>query len=274
MSLQGKNVIITGATSGFGAQIASVLSGERATVFIGGRRVDRGTQVAQDTNSTFHVVDVADEESCQTFFAAAEACFGGPNADFIILNAGLGGTAAETVVPNLNVQSFDLCFGVNVRGIFLGLQYGTPLLRTGGTFIFTSSVVSILPAAFNPVYGASKAAVDSLVRSYAAQFAESPDARIQSLSVIAINPALYATEMSCRYLKNDEHIFAATAKIYNPSQRVGKAEELAVIVRDLVTGKRPYKSGDTIACDADTHFPLDEYVSRLKAGQETAKVES
>jgi NAD(P)-dependent dehydrogenase (short-subunit alcohol dehydrogenase family) len=314
MSLRGKNVIITGATSGFGAQIASVLSGEEgAAVFIGGRRIDRGTQVAKETNSTFHVVDVADEESSKTFFAAAEAHFGGRNVDFILLNAGLGGTAAETVVPNLNVQSYDLCFGVNVRGIFLGLQYGAPLLRTGGTFLFTSSIISILPASFNPAYGASKAAVDSLVRSYAAQFAESPDERIQSLSVMGINPTLYETEMSCRYLKSDANAFAAAAKVYNPSQRVGKAEgtneslfsqgnnscpsissvriccllslpctvslwsyflvtELAVIVRDLVSGKLPYKSGDTIACDADTHFPLDEYASRLKAGQEAANL--
>jgi NADP-dependent 3-hydroxy acid dehydrogenase YdfG len=64
MSLQGKNIIITGATSGFGVQMAATFSAEGATVFMGGR-ADTGLQVAHDTNSTFYVVDVADEASSQ-----------------------------------------------------------------------------------------------------------------------------------------------------------------------------------------------------------------
>jgi NAD(P)-dependent dehydrogenase (short-subunit alcohol dehydrogenase family) len=91
MSLQGKNVIITGATSGLGVQMAAALSSAGATVFIGGRRADTGARVAQDTNSTFHVIDVADEESNKAFFAAAAKHFGGQNVDYIILNAGVEG---------------------------------------------------------------------------------------------------------------------------------------------------------------------------------------
>jgi NAD(P)-dependent dehydrogenase (short-subunit alcohol dehydrogenase family) len=269
MSLQGKNVIITGATSGLGVHIAATLSAEGASVFIGGRRAERGAHVAADTNSTFHAVDVANEESNQVFFTAAEKHFGGQNVDFILLNAGVEGKSEETVLPALDVNTYDYVFGANVRGVMLGMQYGTPLLRNGGTFVFTSSVGSILPFAGNPVYAASKAAVDSFVRSYAAQLADSKDQRLKSLSVVSINPTFYATDMSERFMgTNDEAVTAGFAKMLNPSQRLGQPQELAEIVRDFVQGKLPYKSGDSIATDVDTHFPLNEYFGRMKTSQE------
>lgn len=266
MSLQGKNVIITGATSGFGVHIAAALSAEGASVFIGGRRADKGAEVAITTNSTFHVVDVADEESNQQFFAAAEKHFGGKkqNVDFILLNAGVEGHSEETVIPTLDVKTYDYIFNVNVRGVILGIQHGTPLLRHGGTFVMTSSAGSIVPFAGNPVYGASKAAVDSLVRSFAAQLADSRDERLRSLSMVSVNPTLYTTELSERFMgTDDKEVSAMFAKSFNPSQRVGKAEELADIVRDFVQGKLPYKSGDSFVTDADTHFPLNEYFDRM-----------
>jgi NAD(P)-dependent dehydrogenase (short-subunit alcohol dehydrogenase family) len=269
MSLQGKNIIITGATSGLGVHIAAALSAEGAFVFIGGRRAERGLQVAAATNSTFHVVDVSNERSNQVFFTAAEKHFGGQNVDFIFLNAGVEGKSEGTVIPTLDVDTYDYIFGANVRGVMLGMQYGTPLLRTGGTFVFTSSVGSILAFAGNPVYAASKAAVDSFVRSYAAQLADSKDQRLKSLSVVSINPTIYATDMAERLMgTNDEVVTAGFAKMLNPSHRLGQAQELADIVRDFVQGKLPYKSGALIAADADTHFPLNEYFGRMKTAQE------
>jgi NAD(P)-dependent dehydrogenase (short-subunit alcohol dehydrogenase family) len=270
MSLQGKNIIITGATSGLAVHFAAVLSAEGASLFIGGRRTELGAEVAKNTNSTFHVVDVADQESNQVFFAAAEKHFGGQqNVDFILLNAGVEGKGEDTVIPTVEVKTYDYVFNVNVRGIILGVQYGTPILRHGGTFLCTSSIGSILPLTGNPVYGASKAAVDSLVRSYAAQLAASKDERLKSLSMVTINPSLYATDMSERFIgSKDKNVQGAAAKMMNPSQRVGRSEDFAVIVRDFVQGKLPYKSGDTFVADADTHFPLSEYFGRLTAAQE------
>jgi NAD(P)-dependent dehydrogenase (short-subunit alcohol dehydrogenase family) len=273
MSLEGKNIIITGATSGFGVQFASILNAEGASVFIGGRRAERGAEVAKETSSTFHVVDVADEASNKAFFAAAEKHFGGKeNVDFILLNAGVEGKNEDTAVSTLDIKAYDTIFGTNVRGVMLGVQYGTPLLRTGGTFLLTSSAGSILPFAANPVYGASKAAVDSLVHSYAAQLAESEDERLKSLSIVSVNPTLYSTAMAERFVgSEDADHMAAAAKMFNPSQRLGKASELATIVRDFVMGQLPYKSGDTFGADADTHFPLNEYFGRMQAAQKVVQ---
>jgi len=273
MSLEGKNIIITGATSGIAVAWAAELSKEGASVFIGGRREDKGLEVAkQQTNTTFHKVDVAVEESNKDFFAAATKHFGdtsGSDAsdvsdpeccvDFVFLNAGVEGDAGAHVTT-LDLKTYDYIFGVNVRGIISGLKYGTPLLRKGGSFVFTSSIASIISGV--SLYGASKAAVDSLTRSYAKQFAESDDERLKSLSVYSINPAYYVSEMS------DRHVDAIGgpenwAKMANPSQRPGTGEDLAKTIKEMVKGNLPYKSGANICVDADTHFPLDEYHSRM-----------
>ena len=267
MSLQGKNVIITGATSGFGVQMAATLSEAGANVFIGGRRADKGMQVANDTKTTFHKVDVADETSNKEFFEAAKQHFAESTnnaVDYILLNAGVEGNNAETMVSNLNIETYDYIYSVNVRGVILGMQYGTPLLRKGGSFLVTSSAGSIMAFSGNPVYASSKAAVDSLVRSYAAQFNESTDEHINSLSIVAINPTLYATEMADRFVGGSEEAAHQFAKMVNPSLRLGKAEELALIVKSHFEGNLPYKNGDTFVADADTHFPLNEYFKRME----------
>jgi NAD(P)-dependent dehydrogenase (short-subunit alcohol dehydrogenase family) len=263
MSLSGKNVIVTGATSGIGVQITKALSEAGASVFIGGRRAEQGEQVAKETGSTFHNVDVANDESNRLFFEAAERHFGGANVDYILLNAGVEGKNEDTVVTSLSIDNYDYIYSVNVRGTLLGLQYGSKLLRQNGTFLVTSSVGSILPMSVNPVYVSSKAALNSLVRSYAAQFAESEDERIKSLSILSINPTLYETEMSDRFTGGSQDVVNGFAKMVNPSQRPGKADELAKIVKELVHGELPYQSGDVFVADADTHFPIDEYMTRM-----------
>jgi NAD(P)-dependent dehydrogenase (short-subunit alcohol dehydrogenase family) len=264
MSLSGKNVIVTGATSGFGVAIAKALADAGASIFIGGRRAEQGQQVAKETGSTFHTLDVANDESNEAFFEAAEQHFGGRNVDYILLNAGVEGKNEETVITNFNIDNYDYIYSVNVRGTLLGLQYGSKLLRQNGTFLVTSSVASILPMSASPIYVSSKAALDSLVRSYAAQFAESEDERIKSLSILAINPTLYETEMGDRFTGGSQDVLKGFAKMINPSQRPGKANELATIVKELLQEELPYKSGDVFVADADTHFPLSEYMTRMQ----------
>jgi NADP-dependent 3-hydroxy acid dehydrogenase YdfG len=64
--------------------------------------------VAKDTNSTFHVVDVANQDSNQVFFlAAAKKHFGGQKVDFILHNAGVEGKGKETVIPMVEVKTCD-----------------------------------------------------------------------------------------------------------------------------------------------------------------------
>jgi gluconate 5-dehydrogenase len=267
MSLDGKNIIITGATSGLGVDMAAALSGAGARVFIGGRRSDRGEAVAQTTQTTFHVVDVADEESNRAFYKAAADFFGtaDPAVDYIFLNAGVEGNGSEMVAGTdaFSVQSYDQVFGVNVRGIVFGLQFGTPLLRPHGSFVWTSSGASIFPVPQAPFYAASKSTVDALAKSFAAQFAQSEDERLRTLSVVTINPLLYETDMASRFTGGSDEMLLNFATAMNPSKRAGQGSELGQLMVDYARGALPYKSGDSFVVDADTHFPLSEYFDRI-----------
>ncbi|KAL7579680.1 hypothetical protein ACA910_021829 [Epithemia clementina (nom. ined.)] len=267
-SLSGKNIIITGATSGLGVEIAKSLSAAGASVFIGGRRAEQGQQVANDMGATFHTVDVADETSNKAFFEAAQKHFGGEQTvDYILLNAGVEGNHEDAVLSSedsFKIDHYDYIYSVNVRGALLGLSYGIKLLRKHGKFLVTSSAGSVLALGAVPVYISSKAALDSLVRSYAAQFKESKDERIQSLSIVSINPTLYLTEMVDRFVGGNLEFATAFAKMTNPVGRPGKAEELATVVTDFARGQLPYQSGHIFVADADTHFPIEEYTNRLQ----------
>jgi len=264
MSLKGKNVIITGATSGIGEAIATALSQNGASVFLGGRRADKGEEVAKSIGAGFHVVDVAREDSNQAFFEAAQTHFGGvQTVDYIFLNAGVEGSAEKTAITSMDISEYEFVFGINVRGVLFGLQYGTPLLRKSGTFVLTSSAGSILPFAALPVYAASKSAVDGLVRSYAAQFQSATDERIQSLSILGINPGVYGSEMLGRVSGGNTDMMEGMGAAFNVSGRIGQTQELAATMVQLLEGKLPYKSGDLIAVDADLHMHLAEYLVRL-----------
>lgn len=265
-SLNGKNIVVTGATSGFGAAMASLFSREGANVFVGGRRADRGAQVAQDANATFKQVDVADADSNQAFFEAARKHFGGPRTiDAVFLNAGVEGTNEDTLATNLSLENFEYVYGVNVGGVVMGIKHGVPLLRQGGSIVVTSSVGSILPLGPNPIYASSKAAVDSLVKCYGAQFAEAiHDQHLHSLSIVGVNPTVYSTEMARRFAATDEAM-AAYAGMVNPSRRAGTPEEFARVLLDYLLGKLPYTNGQSYVVDADAHFPLAEYYSRRRA---------
>ena len=162
--------------------------------------------------------------------------------------------------PDVTAENYDTIFNINVRGSVLGLEYGTPLLRPQGSILVTSSVVSIVPLGGNPLYAASKAALDSIVRSYAAQLAASDDARLQSLSVVSINPSLYETDMASRFTGNEEAMLHGFAKQMNVSGRVGKPNELSESVLKLVVGKDfVTQSGEHWLLDADKYYPLSEY---------------
>jgi NAD(P)-dependent dehydrogenase (short-subunit alcohol dehydrogenase family) len=266
MSLSGKNIIITGATSGLGLQAAALFSNEGASVFFGGRRTNQGAVVAEQTKTTFHTLDAADEKSNEKFFSAAADHFGGSEmVDYIFLNAGVEGIYEETRFDQLSIENADYIYNVNVRGVLLGIKHGISLLRKNGGFVATSSVASILPVSRNPVYAASKAAVDGLVRGYAGQFTESNDDRIKSLSIVTVNPVFYTTEMSDRFTGGNPDIANMRAKAINPCQRPGTGEEFAKVLAEYIRGTLHYKSGDHVATDADTHFLLSEYFDRMKS---------
>src|ERR1700738_3417695 len=162
--LEGKIAVITGANSGIGLASAKRFVAEGAYVYITGRRreeLDKAVQ-ASGTGVTAVQGDVSSLEDLDRLFAKVRSDRG--HIDVLFANAGFG---ALEPLGKITESSFDLVFGVNVKGTIFTVQKGLPLMRDGGSIILTGSTTGSMGTPAFSIYSASKAAIRNLARSWA-----------------------------------------------------------------------------------------------------------
>ncbi|HVY90658.1 MAG TPA: SDR family NAD(P)-dependent oxidoreductase, partial [Hyphomonadaceae bacterium] len=169
--LSGKSAIVTGASKGIGAAIARALANEGAAVVVNYSSSREGADkvVAEITGKGGRAIavqaDVGKAADVQRLFGVAKETFG--PIDILVNNAGVYQFDALEQVSD---TEFHRQFGANVLGPLLATQAALPQFgNKGGTVINVSSIASekSMPAA--SVYSASKAAVDAITRSLAAE---------------------------------------------------------------------------------------------------------
>ena len=163
-ALTGKVAVVTGGNSGIGLAIARRFVAEGASVFITGRRqAQLDAAVAElGPRATGVRCDVSDLGDLDALYAIVREQAG--HIDVLAANAG-GGVAA--VLEDITEEQFDTTFAVNVKGVLFALQKALPLLSPGASIIVTGSTTSTRPDIGLEVYGATKAALRNLVRSWA-----------------------------------------------------------------------------------------------------------
>jgi NAD(P)-dependent dehydrogenase (short-subunit alcohol dehydrogenase family) len=161
--LEGKIAVITGANSGIGLASAKRFVAEGAKVYITGRRQEELDKAIQAIGTRVTAVqgDVSNLEDLDRLFAKVRSDHG--RIDVLFANAGLG---ALEPLGKITVQSFDLVFGVNVKGTIFTVQKGLPLMRDGGSIILTGSTTGSMGTPAFSIYSASKAAIRNLARSW------------------------------------------------------------------------------------------------------------
>jgi len=162
MKLQGKMAVITGGTSGIGLATAKLFVKEGAYVFITGRRQkELGAAVkAIGANVTGVHGDVARLADLDRLFDAV-ATKG--RIDVVFANAG----AAEFApLGKITEEHFDKLFDTNVKGTLFTVQKALALMNDGGSIILNGSVASVKGTPAFGVYGATKAALRSFVRTW------------------------------------------------------------------------------------------------------------
>jgi NADP-dependent 3-hydroxy acid dehydrogenase YdfG len=163
-NIEGKVVVITGASSGLGEATARFLSAQGATVVLGARRVDRLRLLADELNGSGGkalaiTTDVTDYDQVKRLVDAAVQTYG--RVDVIINNAGL---MPSSPLERLKIDDWNRMIDVNIKGVLYGIAAALPYMKEqkAGHIINVSSVAGHKVRAGGAVYAATKHAVRAL----------------------------------------------------------------------------------------------------------------
>ena len=162
--IEGKVVLVTGASSGIGAETARYLAAAGARVLMGARRVDRLAELAEEIRNAggtaiYRALDVTSRAANTAFVDAALAEFG--QVDVIVNNAGI---MPLSPLNALKVDEWDSMVDVNIKGVLYGIAAVLPVMnRQGfGQIINISSIGGLAVSPTAAVYCATKYAVRAL----------------------------------------------------------------------------------------------------------------
>jgi NAD(P)-dependent dehydrogenase (short-subunit alcohol dehydrogenase family) len=233
--LQGKVAVVTGGTAGIGLATAKLFVEEGAYVFITGRRqkeLDEAVH-AIGNNVTGVQGDVAKLTDLDRLYEAVRAK---ERIDIVFANAGV---AEFAPLGNITEQHFDKLFNINVKGTLFTVQKALPLMNDGGSIILNGSVASVKGTAAFGVYGATKAALRSFVRTWTMDL---KDRHIRS-NVVSPGP----TDTSAI----DGQPADAIARIVstNPMGRMGESDENATVALFLASDDASFITGIELFVD-------------------------
>ncbi|MET8850753.1 SDR family oxidoreductase [Amycolatopsis sp. NPDC004625] len=222
---EGKNVVITGGSSGLGLAAAELLVARGARVLITGR--DTGKLEAARRRLGERVTTVRSDAAAMTdveeLARVVRAEFG--EVDALFVNAGMTAFAPFESVPE---EQYDRLFAVNTKGPYFTVQKLAPLLRDGAGVVLTTSVADVKGLDLISVYAATKAALRSMTRSLARELLP------RRIRVNAVSPGPIATGILDATLPPDVAARTrAEMEAQNPMRRFGEPAEVAATVAYL-----------------------------------------
>ncbi len=240
-SLDGKVVVVTGASSGLGVAFAQAFAEAGADVALGARRVDRLADTAALVEAAGRraisvETDVASPEACQALVDATVRELG--RVDVLVNNAGIG-----TAVPATreSPEQFRQVIDVNLNGCYWMAQACGRVMEPGSSVINISSVLGLTTAGLpQAAYAASKAGLIGLTRDLAQQWT-----RRKGIRVNALAPGFFASEMTDQY--PDGYLESQEQRI--PAGRTGDPRELAATAVFLASPAAGYITGQTLPVD-------------------------
>jgi NAD(P)-dependent dehydrogenase (short-subunit alcohol dehydrogenase family) len=244
--LDNKVAIITGAASGIGHATAVRFAAEGAKVVVADLADEAGSALANELGGLYVHVDVADEESVKTMFAAAVEAFGG--LDILFNNAGISPNDDDSILTT-GVEAWQRVQDVNLKSVYLCCKYGIPYMqqRGGGSIINVASFVAIMGSATSQIsYTASKGGVLSMSRELGVQFARE-NIRVNALCPGPVNTPL----LQELFAKDPER--AARRLVHVPMGRFAEPEEMASAVLFLASDDSSFMTASTFLVDGGLH---------------------
>jgi NAD(P)-dependent dehydrogenase (short-subunit alcohol dehydrogenase family) len=240
--LEGRSVVVTGASSGIGRAIAIAFGEAGARVLAAGRDSERLAETEAALRATpgecrTVAVDVVDPGAADATVAAALDAFGA--LDVVVPAAGV---FSPDPFVETDLASLDRQFAVNVRAPYALLQAAIPhLVRARGAAVLISSISGIVGSAGCTAYCATKGAVELLTKSLALEVA--PD----GVRVNAVAPGNVHTAMNAHLFADPGYERAALDA--TPAGRIGHVDDIAGAVLFLASSHASYVNGATLVVD-------------------------
>jgi NAD(P)-dependent dehydrogenase (short-subunit alcohol dehydrogenase family) len=232
--LEGLTALVTGATSGIGKAAAEELGRRGAEVIVHGRDMARGAAVAETIankggKARFVAADLSDPAQLADLVEQAGAI------DILVNNAGItwyGPTA------DLDVATFDRLLAANVRAPYFLVAALAPKMavRGSGSIINIGSQAGQIGMAGNAAYSATKGALHSMTRSWAAEFSPA-GVRVNAVAAGPVYTPIQSVEA------------AETVGTGTIMARVAQPDEIASVIAFLASPKASYITGAVVAVD-------------------------
>lgn len=242
-SLKGKRTLITGGAGSLGTLIAQSFAQRGAIVTLQDLEQSRIDTVKKSITSNSENVftitaDLSDAEECKSVVDEANQLMGG--LDIVINTAGIN---RRKLIADVTPEDFDAVVSVNMRAIYFISQAAHPIMKAagGGTIVNMSSLSARYSFNTISVYAATKAAVSSITRSTAREWAK------DKIRVNCIEPSVIKTDFT-KSLWGEPH----RSKWFDettPIGRLSNPDEIIGTVIFLATDASSYITGQSVVID-------------------------
>ncbi|MEA3135718.1 MAG: hypothetical protein QOG17_3564 [Gammaproteobacteria bacterium] len=242
LALTGKTALVTGASRGMGRATALALAATGAQVLV---HSCRGTAEADGVVAEIRklggradamAADLATADGAGKLARQARSIVG-DRLNILVVDAGISKAAS---VEETTVEDFDKLFAVNVRAPFFLVQQLLPMMSRGSSILFLSSLAAHAVAGAAPAYAATKGAIDTLVKHFAAMLGA------RGIRVNAVAPGIVDTDMS-NFTKTEAGRGVALGM--QALKRLAQPDDISGVIAFLLSEDARRVTGDTIHVD-------------------------
>ena len=240
MQFTNKVVLVTGGSSGLGFAIAEAFANEGATLVITGRRqpqlADAVSRLGKHASAV--CTDISNPADLAELFDHIRMLHG--RIDVLIANAGIG---AIEPLGAITEAGFDSVFTTNVKGTTFTVQGALPLMGKGSSVVIIGSTSSINPGPGMSAYGATKAALRALVRSWIL------DIKGSGVRINLLSPGPVNTQSLRDVLGENAHQVIDALSEKSTLGRIGEPHEIGQAVLFLASDASSYINGTELFAD-------------------------
>ena len=224
-----RTALVTGGSRGIGRAICQRLASDGVDVIV---HYNRNRAAAEEVGDMRLVqADLSSPADIERMFASLD----GQALDILVNNAGIW---KGSPIGSTSIEVMSEIVDTNLKGPFWVMNCALPLLQDGARVINISSVAARTGVTGRSLYGATKAAIESLTRSWAAELAP------RKILVNAVAPGYVATDMTAEHFKDAAILQGAIDR--HPLGRLGRAEDVADVVSFLCSDDARFITGQSI----------------------------